>query len=47
MAGRPAAAPMAGGKEAGIPLDDILYVKQLVGRIGPGQLHTLIDAFAK
>jgi hypothetical protein len=36
-----------GGKEAGIPLDDILYVKGLVGRIGPEQLHTLIDAFAR
>jgi hypothetical protein len=35
------------GKEAGIPLDDILYVKGLVGRFGPDQLHTLIDAFAK
>jgi hypothetical protein len=34
-------------KEAGIPLDDILLVKQLVGRFGAGQLHTLIDAFAK
>jgi hypothetical protein len=34
-----------GGKEAGIPLDDILYVKGLVGRFGPDQLHTLIDAF--
>jgi hypothetical protein len=40
--------PAAGcGKEAGIPLDDILYVKGLVGRFGPEQLHTLIDAFAK
>jgi hypothetical protein len=36
-----------GGKDAGIPLDDILYVKGLVGRIGPEQLHTLIDAFAR
>jgi hypothetical protein len=36
-----------GGKEAGIPLDDILYVKGLVGRFGPDQLHTLIDAFAR
>ena len=35
-----------GGKDAGIPLDDILYVKGLVGRFGPEQLHTLIDAFA-
>jgi len=37
----------SGGKEAGIPLDDILYVKGLVGRLGPDQLHTLIDAFAR
>ena len=36
-----------GGKEAGIPLEDILYVKGLVGRLGPEQLHTLIDAFAR
>jgi hypothetical protein len=42
---KPAAA--RGGKEAGIPLDDILYVKGLVGRFGPDQLHTLIDAFAR
>jgi hypothetical protein len=35
-----------GGKEKGIPLNDILYVKKLVGRFGPGQLRTLIDAFA-
>ncbi|HTH49894.1 MAG TPA: hypothetical protein VMB21_20440, partial [Candidatus Limnocylindria bacterium] len=33
-----------GGKEAGIPLDDILYIKGLVGRLGPDQLHTLNDA---
>jgi hypothetical protein len=38
----PAAKP-----QAGIPLDDILYVKRLVGRFGPDQLHTLINAFAK
>jgi hypothetical protein len=40
------AAPRA-GKEAGIPLEDILYIKGLVGRLGPNQLHTLIDAFAR
>ena len=34
-----------GGKEKGIPLNDLLYVKSLVGRFGPGQLRTLIDAF--
>ena len=36
-----------GGKDAGIPLDDILHIKGLVGRIGPEHLHTLIDAFAR
>ena len=35
------------GKEAGLPLDDILFIKGLVGRLGPDQLHTLIDAFAR
>ena len=48
--GQPAPSPAAKGggtKEAGIPLDDILYVKALVGRFGPQQLHTLIDAFAR
>jgi hypothetical protein len=44
--GQPEPPAAAGGKEAGIPLDDILYVKGLVGRFGPEQLHTLIDAFA-
>jgi hypothetical protein len=33
--------------EAGIPLKDILYVKGLVGRFGPDQLYTLIDALAR
>jgi hypothetical protein len=42
---KPAAARV--GKEAGIPLEDILYIKGLVGRFGPDQLHTLIDAFAR
>jgi hypothetical protein len=45
---KPSPAPAvtgAGGKGKGIPLSDILYVKSLVGRFGPGQLHTLIDAF--
>ena len=36
----PTPAAARGGKEAGIPLDDILYVKGLVGRFGPDQLHT-------
>jgi hypothetical protein len=35
------------GKEAGIRLDDILNLKGLVGRLGPDQLHTLIDALAR
>ena len=35
--------PAAGG----IPLKDILAIKELVGRLGAGPLHTLIDAFAK
>jgi hypothetical protein len=46
---KPSPAPVttvASGKEKGIPLNDILYVKKLVGRFGPGQLYTLIDAFA-
>jgi hypothetical protein len=45
---KPSPAPVttgARGKEKGIPLNDILYVKSLVGRFGPGQLRTLIDAF--
>jgi hypothetical protein len=37
----------AGGKGPGIPLDDILHVKQLVGRLGAGLAHALIDAFAR
>jgi hypothetical protein len=44
---RPGPAAARGGEKAGIPLDDILYVKGLVGRFGPDQLHTLIDAFAR
>jgi hypothetical protein len=35
------------GKAGGIPLEDILAVKELVGRLGAKPLHTLIDAFAK
>jgi pyruvate/2-oxoglutarate dehydrogenase complex dihydrolipoamide acyltransferase (E2) component len=37
----------ASAKSSGIPLGDILYVKELVGRVGPEQLHTLIDALVK
>jgi len=37
----------APGGPAGIPLKDILAVKELVGRLGAGPLHTLIDAFAR
>ena len=36
-----------GGKAGGIALEDILAVKELVGRLGARPLHTLIDAFAK
>jgi hypothetical protein len=45
---KPSPAPVttgAGGKGKGIPLNDILYVKTLVGRFGKGQLHILVDAF--
>jgi hypothetical protein len=34
-------------KEAGVPLHDILYIKELVGRFGAEPMHTFIDAFAK
>ena len=44
---QPRAAAEGNGKEPGIPLKDILYVKELVGRFGAGPLHTLIDAFAR
>ena len=40
-------APAKGGGKSGIPLEDILYVKDLVGRLGAEPLRTLIDAFAK
>jgi hypothetical protein len=55
--GRPKAAQTAEPKQAVAPgpaprppsilLDDILYIKALVGRHGAAPLHTLIDAFAK
>jgi hypothetical protein len=47
-----AAAPFQGAKNGsakavvGIGLEDILAVKELVGRVGSSQLKTLIDAFA-
>jgi hypothetical protein len=49
-AGKPAApkpprAPSVRGGHA-IPLEDVLAVKDLVVRLGPGPLRTLIDAFA-
>jgi hypothetical protein len=44
---KPAAKQQPAATKSGIPLNDILYVKGLVGRFGPGQLHTLIDAFAR
>jgi hypothetical protein len=43
----PAAAKPAPAQAGGVPLADILAVKELVGRLGAGPLHTLIDAFAK
>ncbi len=42
-----APAPATSGRAAGIPLHDILSVKELVARVGRDQLHTLIDAFAQ
>ena len=39
--------PKSTDKAGGIPLADILAVKDLVRRLGAGPLHTLIDAFAK
>jgi hypothetical protein len=41
------AAASATPAKAAVPLADILAVKDLVGRLGAGPLHTLIDAFAK
>jgi hypothetical protein len=47
---KPSSAPAKGNgsarTESGISLKDILTVKDLVGRVGPNQLKTLIDAFA-
>jgi hypothetical protein len=40
-------AKASGGKAGGIPLEDILAVSELVGRLGARPLHTLIDAFSK
>jgi hypothetical protein len=40
-------AKSSGGKAGGIPLEDILAVKELVGRLGARPLHALIDAFAR
>jgi hypothetical protein len=34
-------------ESGGISLKDILVVKELVGRLGAGPLHTLIDAFVR
>jgi hypothetical protein len=41
------AAKKPAAQSGGIPLKDILAVKELVGRLGAGPLHTLIDAFAR
>jgi hypothetical protein len=40
-------AKASGGRASGIALEDILAVKELVGRLGARPLHTLIDAFSK
>jgi hypothetical protein len=37
----------SGRQAAGIPLEDILHVKDLVGRLGAGPAHALVDAFAR
>jgi hypothetical protein len=48
---RPAAqagpAPARDDQQARIALDDIAYLKALVGRHGPSPLHTLIDLLAQ
>jgi hypothetical protein len=44
---KPTPAPATGGGSGRIPLEDILAVKDLVGRLGAGPLHALIDAFAE
>jgi hypothetical protein len=41
---KPISAPSAKGQNS-IPLEDVLAVKDLVVRLGPGPLRTLIDAF--
>jgi hypothetical protein len=46
LADKPAAKQPPAATKSGIPLQDILYVKGLVGRFGREQLHTLINAFA-
>jgi septum formation inhibitor MinC len=40
------AAP-ASRKPTAVPLDDILYIKELVRRVEPAAVKTLIDAFTK
>jgi hypothetical protein len=46
--GQAAPAAAAGGpKAAGIPLEDILYVKDVVSRLGAGLVRALIDDFAR
>jgi hypothetical protein len=47
QAAAPTSQPKSTDKAGGIPLADILAVKDLVRRLGAGPLHTLIDAFAK
>jgi hypothetical protein len=43
----PAPAARGNGKAGGIPLEDVLTVKELVGRLGAESVRTLIDAFAR
>jgi hypothetical protein len=44
---KPPAATKPAAESGGVPLKDILAVKELVERLGAGPLHTLIDAFAR
>jgi hypothetical protein len=46
-AARQTAAKPAARAGGGVPLKDILAVKELLGRLGAATLHALIDAFAR
>jgi hypothetical protein len=43
----PAMAAVKGATEKGVQMDDILKLKELVGRVGPKHLHILIDVMSK